>query len=145
MPQPHFLRGIVRQHLRNALKRKTTAEVALAQHHGEQRFEPGAARRRAPDAPGLAREIAVDMIGCDGVDLTVGDASPKGFTIGRFAQWRIDLAGVAAGKADVVRQIVRTGFDGDPATAGAGAKRRLERVRRCGVNDIEPTAGRLRR
>ena len=53
MPEPHFLRGIVRQHLRNALKRKTTAEVALAQHHGKQRFESGTARRRAPDAPAL--------------------------------------------------------------------------------------------
>ena len=68
------------------------------------------------------------MISCDRVDLTVGDASPKGFTIGRFAQRRIDLAGVASGKADIVRQIVRTGFDGDPATAGAGAERRLERA-----------------
>src|SRR5262245_24414962 len=139
MPEPHFLGGIARQHVCKAIEWDTAPEMALAQHGGEQRFEPGTTRRRAPDAAGLAGEIAVDMVGRNRIDCSIGNAGPERFTIAGLAQRWINFTDVAALEADIVCQIVRAGFDGDAAAAGARGERRLQRRRRCGVNDIEPT------
>src|SRR5262245_27833003 len=144
MPEPHFVGGIARQHVCKAIERDTAPEMALAQHDGEQRFEPGTARRRAPDAAGLAGEIAVDMVGRNRIDCSIGNAGPERFTIAGLAQRWINFTDVAARETDIVRQIVRACFDGDAAAAGARGERRLQRRRRCGVNDIEPTTNRLR-
>src|SRR5262249_18278296 len=108
MPEPHLKRGIARQHVGNALEGDTAPEMALAQHHGKQRFEPRAARGRIPDTTGLAGKIAVHVVGGDRVDRAVGDASPQRFAIGSLAQRRIYLANIASREADIMRQIMRT-------------------------------------
>src|SRR5262249_54730429 len=78
------------------------------------------------------------------IDAAVGDPRPQGVAVDGATQRRIDFADVATNKRDIVRQVVRTGLDGDPATTAARANRGGERRRRGGVDDIEPATGRLR-
>ena len=53
------------------------------------------------------------VIGCNCIDEAGSDAVPERGTVGGLAQGRIDLARVASAPADIVGQIVRTGFDVD--------------------------------
>ena len=57
---------------------------------------------------------------------------------------RIDLADIASGPADVVREIVRTGLDVHHGAGTPVTQRRLQRLRRRCVDDVERCACRVR-
>ena len=86
----------------------------------------------------------MDVIGGDRIYFAVAQRLPQPLAVGRFAERRIDLAGIAAGPANVMGQIVRTGLDVHHCAGAPMAQRRLQSFGRRGVDDIERCACRVR-
>jgi hypothetical protein len=127
MAKTHDASGVGRCEGDNPLERKPALVVSLTEQNREQRFQAGTARRRRPDAAGFGGNIAVNVIGGDGVDFPVAQSPPQPFAVGCFAERRVDFADIAARPADVMRQVVRAGFNMHIGASAPMTERRLQR------------------
>ena len=72
------MRGrIGRREVNDPSERQAALVVSFAQQDGQQRFQARAAGRCRPDAAGLGRDIAMNVIGRDRIDFAAGQALPE--------------------------------------------------------------------
>ncbi len=144
LTEPHQPRRRRRRNLRYSPKRHSSLVMAFGQQHRQKCLQPGTPRRRVPDAARLGRNLTMNVIGCDRIDVAGQQGLPQCLAIRRLAQRRIDFADISTGPRNIMRQIVRAGFDMNRGAAAAMTERRRQCFCRRGMNDVKRGSGDIR-